>query len=82
MLLCDLLPCKLVYDKIIYTYKYIIDFVNVGNKLLNVGRKAGNDKSHTGHLVGHIGIFCLCITAAQYRQSTDFSNGPHSCSAI
>jgi len=33
--LCDILPCRTVYDNIIYTDTLITDFVNVGIKMLN-----------------------------------------------
>jgi len=54
MFLWDFLPCKVVYDNIIYKYKYATDFVNVGMKLLNTevkDTKNGHteDLKHTGH---------------------------------
>jgi hypothetical protein len=55
MFLWDFLPCKVVYDNIIYKYKYATDFVNVGMKLLNTEMEETKN-GHTENLK-HNGFF-------------------------
>jgi hypothetical protein len=39
VLLWDFLPCKAVYDNIIYRYKYVTVFLTIGIKLLIIETK-------------------------------------------
>jgi hypothetical protein len=63
--LWDFLPCKKVYDNIIYKYKYATDFAHAGIKLLNTEMKE-NKNGHTGDLIEHTGLFICKVAYSSY----------------
>jgi hypothetical protein len=65
VLLWGFLPCKAVYDNIIYRCKYVTDFMNVGIKLLNIEMKETNN-GHTRDYIGHIRLLFHKVSYPSY----------------